>query len=273
MLVSAEQESNKIDADVKRPRIGIPLPTTGDAEYNQRSWPQYASAVASAGGEAIQLPVDLPAPELAILSRTCDGYVLPGSPADVEPQRYGQAKEGQTASADHDRETCDHILLDDAASTGKPVLGVCYGLQSMNVWRGGTLVQDLDPVPVNHSAGRQVAVAHSVRVASASLLGSLLTAAEAPAEDQFRKLPVNSSHHQAVAVPGEDLSIVARSAQDAVIEALEGRIGRAAMIGVQWHPERSVDISPASRALFAWLVAEAFDSQGFQGEGSVADAP
>ena len=71
---------------------------------------------------------------------------------------------------------------------------------------------------------------------------------------------MNSSHHQAVGIPGDGLTIVARSAEDGVIEALEGQIGRSVMLGVQWHPERSVGISAASRALFRWLILEAADA-------------
>ena len=134
--------------------------------------------------------------------------------------------------------------------------------RSLNVWRGGTLVQDLAPLPVNHPAGRTVAIAHTAAIAPDSLLGTLIPPEEAPEQDGFLRLPINSSHHQAIGIPGDGLRVSARCPQDAVIEAVEG--GQATedatahfVLGVQWHPERSYDISPASQALFDRFVAEA----------------
>jgi putative glutamine amidotransferase len=160
----------------------------------------------------------------------------------------------------------DELLLQDAHNMGKPILAICFGTQMLNVWRGGTLVQDLMCMPVNHKAGRSVAVAHAAAVAPESLFGRLIAGDEAPEREGFLRLPVNSSHHQAIGVPGDGLRVVARSAEDGVIEAVEG--GQASdgtlvrgedrfIVGVQWHPERSFDSSSASRALFGRFVAEA----------------
>jgi putative glutamine amidotransferase len=250
------------------PTIGIPVPTSRDVAYNQRSWNAYASSVTRSGGEAIAMALDISGSELHARMGRCDGFVLPGSPADVHPEKYGEGRHEGTAEADAPRERVDWLLLDHAARYAKPVLGICFGLQSINVWRGGSLVQDLSPVPVNHSAGAQIAVAHTVIVAPESLLGSLLDPAEAPWEGGFMRLPVNTSHHQAVSKPGDRLKIVARCPEDGVVEALElddedavfhveHRGRRHFVLGVQWHPERSYDISAASRALFARLVLEA----------------
>lgn len=129
----------------------------------------------------------------------------------------------------------------------------------LNVLRGGTLVQDVSPLPTNHSAGTAVEVAHSVVVEEESLLAGLLSAQELRVKGRQRLLPVNSSHHQALADLGEGLAVVARSSEDNVVEAVEGRIGAAAVLAVQWHPERNTAISAASRAMFVWLVAEADD--------------
>ncbi len=240
-------------------RIGIPVPTAADLAYNRKDGPVYEAAVTQAGAEPVSIRLGLTMAEMRALATECDGFVLPGSPADVAPELYGQMPEPGTAPVDAHREECDRYLLEHATETGKPVLAICFGAQFLNVWRGGSLVQDLAPLPVNHSAGSSVAVAHSVIVAGQSLLASLMSGAEAPAEGEFRRLTVNSSHHQAVSGPGQDMAVVARSVEDGVIEAVEGRVGLASMLGVQWHPERSVGISAASRALFAWVVSEAED--------------
>lgn len=239
-----------------RPTIGIPSPTLADLAYNRQCWPQYAEAVRAAGAEPLELALE--STGQAQLGR-CDGFVLPGSPADVDPGRYGETREPATAAADPARERCDQLILENAEFSGKPILAICFGMQFLNVWRGGTLVQDLMPVPVNHAAGSSIAIAHTALVANTSLLGGLLSTAEAPADGPFRRLPVNSSHHQAISHPGEDLTVVARCPEDGTVEAVEGRMSEAPMLGVQWHPERSTSLSAASRSLFLWLSSSAAD--------------
>lgn len=250
------------------PRIAIPVPTTKDLAYNQRSWPSYATAVTRSGGEPVAIDLSASLAEVRAVAASCDGVLLPGSPADVDPALYGAERDPASAAADPAREAVDYLLLDHAERHGKPVLGICYGVQLLNVWRGGTLVQDLAPLPVNHEAGSKVAIAHTAQIAPASLLASLLAPEEAPERDGFLWLPVNTSHHQSVAVPGAGLRIVARCPDDGVIEAVEVEsdggmfhVEHAArpwfVLGVQWHPERSYEISAASRALFDRLIAEA----------------
>jgi putative glutamine amidotransferase len=331
------------------PRIAIPIPTTIDLPYNQRSWPHYATAVSRSGGTPVAIDITLPPSEILALAATCQGVLLPGSPADVDPTLYGAERLPECGPADPARETADRILLEEAEKTAKPVLAICYGLQFLNVWRGGSLIQDLSPLPVNHSAGSTVAIAHSALIAPQSLLATLADPAEAPISADFLRLPINTSHHQSVAAPGHGLRIVARCPDDGVIEALEldpnthspiaelfhveqstpptklfhveqsgsmnspqpnfepeapklfhveqslapvpstppaepklfhveqsvvpdtdspetqivprGTIRPQFLLGVQWHPERSYDISPTSRALFDRLIAEAAAQQ------------
>ena len=238
------------------PRIAIPEPTSTNAAYNQRSLPQYIHAVKAAGG--IPIPIALheaPASQARILA-SCSAILLPGSPADVDPRRYGQEAVPATAARDVAREAADDLLLRDAFAEEKPVLGICFGLQSLNVWRRGSLIQDLPHVPeagaalpgsiVNHEPGREVQNAHPVLVTPGSRLSRL-----GPNGQEELELSVNSSHHQAVDRPGDQLVVAAISPVDGVIEALEGAEPRQFVVAVQWHPERSYESSQSSRALFA----------------------
>jgi putative glutamine amidotransferase len=248
-----------------RARIAIPVPTSQNPEYNQRSWPMYAAAVEAAGGEPVRVDVSSPLRALRDAVRTCSGILLPGSPADVLPSRYGADPDPATNKADEYRETTDWTLLEEAERHRLPVLGICFGLQSLNVYRGGSLVQDLLPLPVNHSAGSKVAVAHMTDIARDSLLGSIVASDETSNHNGFLRLPVNSSHHQAIAEPGTGMRIVARCPEDGVIEAIEADYDPNNpwfFMAVQWHPERSTEISAASRALFSRLVHEAEHKAG-----------
>jgi putative glutamine amidotransferase len=243
-----------------RPRIAIPVPTSTDLEYNRRSWPVYATAVERSGGEPVEIPLNEPPATTAKLIAECQGVLLPGSGADVNPQKYGQEPIEECNPADPARENVDELLLQDAHNMGKPIFAICFGTQMLNVWRGGSLVQHLDGVPVNHRAGRAVAVAHTAAVAPDSLVGELAAVEDPPERDGFLRLPVNSSHHQSIDAPGDGLLISARSPEDGVIEAVEGApegVGGKFIVGVQWHPERTFDESAASRALFARFIKEA----------------
>src|SRR5215471_14573841 len=172
-MFHVEQFAVSFSIDMK-PRIAIPVPTSTNQEYNQRSWPQYAEAVARAGGDPVAIPLDGSPRETADLINTCQGVLLPGSPADVNPQKYGQDAIPECSPADPGRENVDELLIQDAHNLYKPLLAICFGTQSLNVWRGGTLIQDLAPMPVNHSAGRTVAVAHAAAVAPQSVLGEMI---------------------------------------------------------------------------------------------------
>jgi putative glutamine amidotransferase len=245
-----------------KPRIAIPIPTSTNLDYNAKSWPSYAEAVTRAGGEPVAIPLTASPRETADLINTCQAVLLPGSPADVNPHKYGQDPIPECSPADPARENVDELLLQDAHNLYKPLFTICFGTQSLNVWRGGTLVQHLAPMPVNHPAGRNVAVAHTAAIAPESVLGAIIPAEEAPKQEGFLRLPINSSHHQAIGIPGDGLRVTARCPQDAVIEAIEGgqdphNPNAHFVLGVQWHPERSYDISPASQALFKRFIAEA----------------
>ena len=150
----------------------------------------------------------------------------------------------------------DELLLQDAYDLRKPVLGICYGLQILNVYRHGTLLQHIESA-VNHEAGRSVPIAHTVEVDTGTRL-SRIVGREASAEhDGGASMAVNSSHHQSAKAIGEGLRIVARCPQDGIIEAIEGTSPDHFVLAVQWHPERSVEDDEASRAIFRALVEAA----------------
>ena len=236
------------------PRIAIPEPTSTDEAYNQRSLPQYVHAVEAAGGIAVPIPLGHSRASQESILASCSAILLPGSPADVDPARYGQTATKECAAKDEAREAADDLLLQNAFDQAKPILGICYGLQSLNVWRRGTLIQDLPHAEaangsaVNHQPGRQVQRAHPVLVTPGSRLSRVVTVAE---EDEATGLFVNSSHHQAIDRPGNSLVVAATSPVDGVIEALEGADPEQFVVAVQWHPERTYESSASSRALFA----------------------
>ena len=235
-----------------RPRIAIPIPHSGDPEYAGRALPQYVRAVELAGGEAVPIPLSGAAQDLEGLIEHCDAVLLPGSRADVLPEKYGARRDSKTAEADLVRDAVDVVLLEDAYKHRKPILGICYGLQILNVYRAGSLLQYIES-PVNHEAGRKVAIAHDIVVEPNSLLARIVK----EGHGDPKRVPVNSSHHQSAEVMGEGLRISARCPDDGIIEGIEGTDPRHFVLAVQWHPERSVDEDAPSRAIFSALVEAA----------------
>ena len=241
-------------------RVAIPTPTSFDVEYNRLNWQSYADAVAAAGGDPVEISLTLNPRAVAELANSCGAILLPGSPADVNPAKFGQERDPSTAPADLPRENVDELLLQDAHNLYKPILGICFGAQILNVWRGGTLIQDLTIMPVNHAASRNVTTAHTALIPEGSMLGGITDPAEGLRQDGFLRLPVNSSHHQAIGIAGDGLRVVGRCPQEGVVESVEGpqhEGERHFVLGVQWHPERTLHTSATSRAIFARLVQEA----------------
>ena len=241
-----------------KPRIAIPIPNSIKPDYAMRALPQYEHAIREAGGEPVIIDVTAPSAAIAQKVKTCDGVLLPGSPADVDPEKYGAARHPATADADVLRDNADELLLQDAYNMRKPVFGICYGMQSLNVWRTGTLDQDL-PSGLNHEAGRAVIEAHQVAIDPESELAGILRSAGALPGEATPEIVVNSSHHQAAEVLGDGLRLVAWSPTDQVKEAAEGTDNDHFVLCVQWHPERTYDGDLVSRALFQAFIRAATD--------------
>jgi putative glutamine amidotransferase len=234
--------------------VGIPWRTSQEeAEKNYPKIKNYQDAVRRAGGDPVLITLSDPAARDRTLAEL-DAYVLPGSPADVEPAEYGNVNRGLSAPADTAREAADRAILKHAFAEHKPVLAICYGCQLLNVYLGGTLIQDLraetgttvphrknDLVPEPKDDPRHPATFEQ---------GSRLAAIAGGGRGE-----VNSSHHQAVAVPGKSLRVTAHAA-DGTVEGIEWTGDANWVVGVQWHPERMLGDTAAER-LFTDLVAAA----------------
>jgi putative glutamine amidotransferase len=236
----------------ERPRVGVPWRTAiEEAEGRRAAYDRYLAAIRAGGSEPVELSLCAPVAELAAQAASLDALVLPGAPADVDPQWYHTARSPRCHAADPLREQADFALLDAAFAARKPVLAICYGMQSLNVWLGGRLFQDISEefeTAIEHAwpDRSRPEPHHPVRLAPGSRLAALAGAAE---------VRVNSSHHQAVSMLGRGLRLAAE-APDAIIEAVELAADGHWVAGVQWHPERSPD-DALTRALFAELTAAA----------------
>jgi putative glutamine amidotransferase len=240
-------------------RIALPEPTSTDTAYNQRAWAPYFHALTSSGAVGVPISLNAPPATIAKLVGSCSGVLLPGSPADVNPQKYGGAPVPQCAAPDPAREAVDELLLQDAFNMHKPLFGICYGLQALNVWRGGTLIQHVPVVTsIGHDPGPGILSAHRVRLTRGSRLAEIIGSDDDLVSITERAATVvNSSHHQAVEAAGDGLVVSARCSEDELVEALERGSSDHFVLGVQWHPERSFDASAASRHLFRAFVEAA----------------
>ncbi len=243
-----------ISPDAPKPRIGIPYRTRkeelkGDFEKIEK----YIGAVRAAGAEAVVISLGLSQPHLSKIAATLDGVLLTGSPADVDPALFRAQRHYRCADPDPDRERVDFALLEHCLGEQKPVLAICYGIQSLNVFLSGSLIQDIPSeikTTIEHDWDDEPGAPdrmHGLRISADSRLAQIARGEQAL---------VNSSHHQSIREPGRDLRVVSR-AVDGVIEAVEWSGDANWVMGVQWHPERMAETDALSRGLFADLVGVA----------------
>ncbi len=236
---------------LSRPRIGITV-TTGGSTTPKGRW--YADAVSAVGGEPVWLePAEvLRAQDPAELLARIDGLLLSGGD-DLDPRHYGErVLPDAGVRIDAPRDAAELPITRAALAEEMPILGICRGIQTLNVAAGGSLHQDLTLLGLARETHVQDArkpawePAHSVAIERDSRVAFHLGGAAAE---------VNSFHHQALKDVAPGFVVTAR-APDGVIETIEDP-ARPFVLGVQWHPERMVDHHPRQRKLFAALVEAA----------------
>jgi putative glutamine amidotransferase len=228
------------------PVIGIPVRMNAgrDNHYLNRC---FADSVAASGGTPLLIPLLNDPGPLKSMVRAFDGILLSGSNSDVDPSLYGAEREPECGPCQPLRDQTDFFLLEAAHEQRIPVLAICFGIQSLNVFKGGTLIQDLPSrvgTAVTHG-GSISRFAHTVEFARDSILEDLAGGTVAQ---------VNSSHHQALEILGAGLEVIAR-APDGVIEAVVGTREQW-ILGVQWHPEKSFEYDEFSRRIFGTFLRQ-----------------
>lgn len=226
---------------MKPPLIGI---TTGYEQHNEpvvSLGQRYIRAVERAGGVPVTLA---PLQEKTLVERYAsllDGLIISGG-KDIPPVLYGEDKHPDTDPLPEERPLFEIALVRLFRELDKPVLGICYGCQLLNVAFGGTLIQDI-PSQIGNGVKHRRA-RHVVTIREGSLLRRILGKAE---------VEIVSSHHQAVKKPADGL-LVAATAPDGVVEAIELEDARF-FVGVQWHPEMDPEAEATGRLMYAFVQA------------------
>jgi putative glutamine amidotransferase len=183
--------------------------------------------------------------------RGLDGILLPGSDSDIDPLRYGQEPHQALGHVQTIKDETDLIVLNEVEKRGLPLFAICFGMQILNVARGGTLVQDVPsqvPGAIKHEQGTpRDRPSHTITLLDGSMVSSLAVNSTAV---------VNSHHHQAVENIGRDL-IASAWSSDGLVEALEDSRPDRFALAVQWHPELGWRNDNLSQALFQRFVEEA----------------
>ena len=248
-----------------RPRIGITMriELETDRFYLSR---HYSEAVQASGGAPVHIPLIPDADFIRAAVEGLDGILLPGSDSDVDPLRYGREPHPQLGAVHPIKDETDLLVLREVEERGMPLFAICFGMQVLNVSRGGTLIQDIGSQwtnPIKHQQGApRDRHSHKVRMLEESLMAQLAKGSEAP---------VNSHHHQAMETVGREL-VATAWAPDGMVEAVEDPREDRFVVGVQWHPELGWQRDDFARALFEKFVDEARGYAAHMTEVRRADA-
>lgn len=227
----------------KRPIIAV-FGSHSSVKKNQNIRVNYLTSLSNAGALPLLAPIFASKEEYEQLASLADGFFFSGG-VDIEPYRYNEEKLACCGETDPDRDQSEFDAYSAIANTGKPIFGVCRGIQTLNVLRGGTLWQDI-PSQTNsnviHSQKESGSErTHLVTVEKGTLLHEIVKKTE---------FSVNSFHHQAV----KDTELTASAyAADGIIEAVEDS-SHPFFLGVQWHPEYTTEIDEESARLFKAFV-------------------
>lgn len=213
----------------------------------------YCEAVRAAGGVPIHIPLIPEAEYIADMVSRLDGILLPGCDSDPDPALYGEDPHPKLGAVVPEKDATDLLVIAEAEKRNLPIFGICFGMQILNVSRGGTLIQDIES-QVENAIKHQQGVprernSHRIRIDNGSLIENLSGAA-----NSSDAISVNSHHHQAVKKVGNDLKATSRTSDD-VIESIEDTTGKP-VFAVQWHPELSWNTDPLSKALFEKFVSD-----------------
>ena len=226
----------------------------------------YSEAIEAAGGLPVHIPLIADEEYIAAVVAELDGVLLPGSDTDVDPSRYGEEPQPELKKVVPEKDETDALVLAQAESRNLPVLAICYGMQALNVSRGGSLIQDIASQSADHLKHQQGVplerASHTVKIERNSLMGEIANGSNAR---------VNSHHHQAVANVGRDLEATAW-ATDGIIEAIEDTRPDRFVLGVQWHPELSWNSDGVSGEIFRRFVLECGEVSQRRAKRSIENA-
>lgn len=236
-----------VTPDVTVPTADAPFP-----KYDLKT--AYTDAVLRAGGLPFILPYSDDASLIEQYLDRVSGLVITGGAFDIPPSAYGEAEKEKLGELKPGRTNFELAVLRGALQRKLPVLGVCGGMQLLNVAFGGTLIQDIATELPNAKPHEQkhdrTQPQHPIDVKADSLLAECVGGKG--------QLMVNSTHHQAVKAVGQGL-IVSGTAVDGVVEAIESTLKDHFVLGVQWHPELMVDTVPPNMGVYRTFVSRARD--------------
>jgi putative glutamine amidotransferase len=215
----------------------------------------YSEALAGLGAVPFHLSLIPDRQYISESLKNLDGILLPGSDTDVDPLRFGEEPHTKLKKIIWEKEETDLLVLDEAEKLNLPVLGICFGMQILNVWREGTLIQDIESQisnSIKHEQGQPLARnSHTLVVEEKSLISTL---------SEVEKPVVNSHHHQAINKLGRNLRATSWT-KDGVIESIEDTQDERFILGVQWHPELSWKTDKLSKNIFETFINECFISK------------